>query len=281
MKIGGYDVFALETGRFALDGGAMFGVVPKVIWSKSNPADAQNRIELALRVLLLISADRVILVDTGIGDKFPPKFTEMYDIDHSRFSLVTSLQQHGLTPADVTDVVLTHLHFDHAGGATCREGEQIVPTFPQARYHVQRKNWEWAQNPTEKDRASYLPENFIPLHEHGQLHLVEGEQEILPGIFPWLSEGHTVGQQLIRVTGPEQTLIYCADIIPTATHIPIPFVMGYDLFPVTTMAEKKQILQQAVTDHWLIFFEHDPNMDACYVHMTDKGVRLAEAVLLG
>lgn len=258
----------------------MFGVVPKVIWEKTNPADAQNRIELAMRVLLLVSSDRVIIVDTGIGNKFSPKFTEMYHIDHSHDSLERSLQQHSLTPTDVTDVVLTHLHFDHAGGATRRAGDALVPTFPQARYHVQRKNWDWAQAPTEKDRASYLPENFVPLYEHGQLHFVEGQQEILPGIHPWLSEGHTVGQQLIQVSGPEGTLMYCADIIPTASHIPVPFVMGYDLFPVTTMAEKKEILQQAANHQWLIFFEHDPHTAACTVKMTEKGVRFADAVAL-
>ena len=280
MKIGNYTIRSLETGRFALDGGAMFGVVPKVLWQKTNPADELNRITLALRVLLLEGNNRYILVDTGIGHKFNAKQETIFGIDHRHSNLENSLNELGLKPTDITDVILTHLHFDHAGGATCLKEEQVVPTFPNAQYYVQRKNWEWANNPTEKDRASYLKENFIPLMESGQLKLLEDEGEILPDIYPWLSNGHTVGQQLIRISDGQQTLIYCADIIPTSSHLNVPYVMGFDLYPLTTIEEKKQILQQALAENWVIFFEHDPIIEACTVKESEKGIGLNQVVEL-
>ena len=278
MLIGDYQVSTLETGRFALDGGAMFGVVPKVIWQKKHPADELNRIDLALRVVLLQGQGRVILIDTGIGDKFPEKQAQMYGIDQSQSNLLSSLNQAGLRPEDVTDVILTHLHFDHAGGATCLKDGQLAPTFPQARYWVQRENWDWALNPSEKDRASYLPENFLPLHESGQLQLLEGPGDIFPGIRARLSQGHTTGQQLIEIYAQDETAIYCADIIPTASHIAVPFVMGYDLRPLQTIAEKKAILADAHTGNWILIFEHDPNIAACRVQRGEKGL-VAGAIL--
>lgn len=276
MLIGDYQVSTLETGRFALDGGAMFGVVPKVIWQKKHPADELNRIDLALRVVLLQGSGRVILIDTGIGDKFPEKQAHMYGIDQSQSNLLSSLAQAGLRPEDVTDVILTHLHFDHAGGATCLRDGRLSPTFPQARYWVQRENWDWALNPSEKDRASYLPENFLPLHESGQLHLLEGPGDIFPGIRARLSQGHTTGQQLIEIYSPEETAIYCADIIPTASHIAVPFVMGYDLRPLQTIAEKKDILADAQTGNWILIFEHDPHIAACRIQRGEKGLVAGE-----
>jgi glyoxylase-like metal-dependent hydrolase (beta-lactamase superfamily II) len=178
----------------------------------------------------------------------------------------------------VTDVILTHLHFDHAGGATCLKDGQLAPTFPQARYWVQRENWDWAVNPSEKDRASYLPENFLPLHASGQLQFLEGPGDILPGIRARLSQGHTTGQQLIEIYSPEETAIYCADIIPTASHIAVPFVMGYDLRPLQTIAEKKDILADAHAGNWILIFEHDPNIAACRVQMGEKGLVAGEVV---
>lgn len=278
MLIGDYQVSTLETGRFALDGGAMFGVVPKVIWQKKHPADALNRIDLALRVVLLQGQGRVILIDTGIGDKFPEKQAQMYGIDLSQSNLMRSLAQAGLSPDDVTDVILTHLHFDHAGGATCLREGQLKPTFAQARYWVQRENWDWANHPSEKDRASYLPENFLPLQESGQLQLLDGPGEILPGIRARLSQGHTTGQQLIEIHAPENTAIYCADIIPTASHIAVPFVMGYDLRPLQTIAEKKEILSDALAHNWILIFEHDPTLPACRVQAGEKGIVAGEPV---
>ena len=278
MRIGSYEVCTLETGRFALDGGAMFGVVPKVVWEKLHPADASNRIEMALRVVLLRSDSQVILIDTGIGDKFSPVQAERFGLDFSRWNLYGSLQQQGLSPDDITDVILTHLHFDHAGGATCLRDHQVQPTFPKARYWVQRQNWEWALNPTEKDRASYLKENFLPLDEAGQLHLLEGEGEIFPGIRARLTQGHTTGQQLIEIHGSDTCAVYCADIIPMAAHIAVPYVMGYDLHPLTTMSEKKALLQDAFDHNWILIFEHDPYMEACRVRQGSKGIEAGETV---
>lgn len=280
MKIGDYQVCTLETGRFALDGGAMFGVVPKVIWEKLHPADASNRIQLALRVVLLQSEAKNILIDTGIGTKFPARQQEIFGIEQEHSNLNASLLQKGLRPEDITDVILTHLHFDHAGGATCYRDEQLQPTFPNARYWVQRANWDWALQPTEKDRASYLRENFIPLQEAGQLKLLDGPGDILPGIRARLSNGHTTGQQLIEIYDAENTAIYCADIIPTAAHIAIPYVMGYDLYPLTTMEEKKAILLDALAQNWILIFEHDPILSGCRVKQGKKGIEAGEAVAI-
>lgn len=280
MKIGNYQVSTLETGRFALDGGAMFGVVPKVIWEKQHPADDKNRIQLALRVVLLQSDEKNILIDTGIGTKFPPRQQEMYAIAQEDSNLIASLSKKGLTPEDITDVILTHLHFDHAGGATCYRDGQLQPTFPRARYWVQKANWDWALQPSEKDRASYLSENFLPLQEAGQLELLDGPGDIFPGIRARLSHGHTTGQQLIEIYDTQNTAIYCADIIPTASHIAIPYVMGYDLYPLTTIAEKKAILQEALENHWILIFEHDPHLSSCHVKQGKKGIEAGEAVAL-
>ncbi len=278
MKIGPYEIHSLETGRFALDGGAMFGVVPKTVWNKKNPADELNRIEMALRILLLKSHDKIILIDTGIGHKFGPKHHDMYAIDFESSNLKKSLKQHDLSPDDVTDVILTHLHFDHAGGATEVQNDKIIPTFKNASYYVQQKNWDWANHPTEKDRASYLKENFIPLMQAEQLTLIDGHTEIFPGISTWLSDGHTIGQQLIRVHDQGDTLIYCADIVPTSSHIGLPYIMGYDLQPLVTLEEKRRLLDQASNENWTIVFEHDPFMPACKVQQGERGVEFKSIV---
>lgn len=286
MQIGPYRVHSLETGRFALDGGAMFGVVPKTLWNRSHPADDLNRITLALRILLLIGNGRVILIDTGIGHKFSPRHQEMYAIDLESSNLRLSLAAHGLSAADVTDVILTHLHFDHAGGATELSDGKPVPAFPNATYHVQQRNWDWANHPSDKDRASYLKENFLPLQQHGQLRLLQGgltdqaEHEILPGISAWLSDGHTIGQQLVKVSDGTQSVVYCADIIPTASHLSLPYIMGYDLQPLLTLEEKRRLLTQAADEKWVIVFEHDPYMSACTVTQGEKGIVLKEPVEL-
>lgn len=273
MRIGRYELHAIETGWFALDGGAMFGVVPKTLWEKKIPADERNRIGLAVRALLLVETGgtRRILVDTGVGQKWDAKMADIYGVDHSRLRLETSLAAHGLAASDITDVLLTHLHFDHAGGATTQVGGRIVPTFANATYWVQRRNLEWARDPNEKDRASYLHENWVALEEAGVLRLTDGPGEWLPGIELLLSEGHTRGMQLPLVRGPEGALLYCADLIPTAAHVPVPWHMGYDLYPVTVMEEKRAILERAVAEGWTLFFEHDPHGPAATVARTNKG----------
>lgn len=275
MKIGKYEVYAIETGRFKLDGGAMFGIVPKTIWEKLNPSDDKNRIELALRTLLIINEHRKILVDTGMGKKWEQKYIEIYGIDHSRYTLESSLAKIGLKVDDITDVIITHLHFDHAGGATMLENDGTIrPTFKNATYYVQKRNIELAMNPNEKDRASYLPENFIPLIEFNQIEIVDGEFEIFEGIEIIVSDGHTFGQQLVKVSDGKTTLLYCGDLIPTSSHIPIPYVMAYDLQPLVTMEEKKKLLKKAVDENWILFFEHDPYVDCATVKQGKKHIEV-------
>lgn len=271
MTFGRHDVFAVETGRFRLDGGAMFGVVPKLLWSRTNPADEQNRIELALRTLIIKSGDRTILVDTGAGTKLTHKLSTIYAIDNGVFALREGLAQIELGEDSITDVILTHLHFDHAGGAVrVREGAK-VPTFRNAKYYVQRAQWDWAQKGFERDRASYFPENYLPLEDHSQLVLLDGDVELFDGIHLHVVNGHTFGQQLVRLEGDGRSMLYCGDLIPTATHIPLPYVMGYDLQPIVTLEEKDTLLQRVVKEDWLLFFEHDPMNECSSVLRNDRG----------
>jgi glyoxylase-like metal-dependent hydrolase (beta-lactamase superfamily II) len=272
MHIGNYTLIGLETGRFSLDGGAMFGVVPKVIWNKSNPADTRNRIELALRVLLIMDAEHRILIDTGIGDGWNEKFEDIYAIDQSRNNIKNSLGKIKLTTEEITDVIMTHLHFDHAGGATFVDNDRsIKPTFPNATYYVQKKHYEWAIKPSEKDQGSFVKDRYVPLYHQGKLKLLEGELELFPGIFIKLSDGHTIAQQTVLVKDSEKTLFHPGDMIPTSSHVPLPFMMGYDNFPLITLEEKKSILTRAVSGNWMIFFEHDPKHAATFVRQTEKG----------
>ncbi len=263
-KVGPYTVTLLETGEFALDGGAMFGVVPKTLWERTNPPDSSNRIDMALRIMLIQGPGKNILVDTGIGDKWDEKYKAIYRISHARYSLEKSLKEAGLKFTDITDVIMTHLHFDHCGGCTYQEKGQLKLMFPQATHFVQKEQWEWANRPLEKDRASFLKENFEPL-SHAKLKFLEGESEIYPGIHVLISHGHTRSQQVVKVTDGKQTVFYCADLIPTSSHIPVPYIMGYDNFPTIIMEEKRKILEQAVKENWILCFEHDPKVSACTV----------------
>ncbi len=279
MQIGDYKVSTIIHGTFALDGGAMFGIVPKVLWNARNPADDKNRIDLSTRSLLIEGRGHKILVDTGMGDKWDEKQRNIYKIDVQSTNVYVSLEKKGLTVDDITDVIITHLHFDHAGGATRYNDEgDIVPTFPNATYYVQKKNWNWANNPSEKDAASYLPENFRPLYDHSVLEILDGATELFPGIELITSDGHTVGQQHPIVKSADRSIFYCGDMIPTKTHIPIPWVMGYDLFPLTTIQEKKDILPRALEENWILFFEHDPATNSVTVKQTDKGIQADQVV---
>lgn len=279
MKVGNYDITALQAGRFRLDGGAMFGVIPKTLWSKTNPADERNRIELALRVMLIKNGKRVILVDTGIGTKWDEKFRDIYAIDHTQNSLEKSLESQGLKPSDITDVIITHLHFDHAGGATSVNIEgRVVPTFPNAVYHIQKRQYEWAVKSTEKDQASFILENFQPILEHGQANFINGETEIYPGIFIRLSDGHTIAQQVLIITDGAQTVFHPGDMIPTSTHVQLPYIMGYDNYPLITLEEKKRFLSHCADRGWVVFFEHDPVIDGSYIERTKKGFMSAQEV---
>lgn len=280
MKIGSYDLHSIETGRFGLDGGAMFGIVPKTIWSKLNPSDDENRIDLSLRTLLIMGNKRNILVDNGIGSKFSEKYTKIYKIDHSKYNLDSSLKKYNLETGDITDVILTHLHFDHAGGSTYKEDGELKLTFPNATYYVQKSNYEWALIPNDKERGSYLKENFVPVLEKGKLQLVEGKFEIIPHIDVIISDGHTIGLQLVRVSDGKNTLVYCADLIPTTSHIKIPYIMGYDIEPLKIMREKNELLSKACNDNWTLFLEHDIITEAVKVKKTEKGFEVRGNVSL-
>ncbi len=280
MQIGQYEVFTVESGYAWLDGGAMFGVVPKVLWSKTNPADELNRIQLALRTMVIKSDRRLILVDTGVGHKMNEKLQKIYNVDHTEHDLEKDLLKHGIHPEDVTDVIITHLHFDHVGGATTIKDGKLQPTFPNAKYYVQGEQWYWANHPSEKDRASYMPENFKPIEEAGQLVELDGPKELFPGIQVLVMYGHTHGMQLVKVYDEQTTLLYCADLMPTASHIPLPYIMAYDNNPLITLEEKKRLLPQAVQENWILVFEHDPFRAAGRVVETDKGFQLGEEVRL-
>ncbi|MCF7796558.1 MAG: MBL fold metallo-hydrolase [Lentisphaeria bacterium] len=280
MKIGAFEISEIITSEFGLDGGAMFGVVPKTLWSRQVGVDDQNRIDMVTRTLLLESADRKILVDTGNGDKWAEKYKSIYRIDWSRFSLVDGLAKKGISPSDITDVICTHLHFDHVGGNTRMENDKLVPVFPSATYWVQAANWELANSPTEKDQASYLSENWGVLAENGMVKILENEREFLDGIRFEIVNGHTTGQQLPIVSDGTTTLMYGGDLFPMKPHIPVPWVMAYDIEPMTTIAEKKRVLPKMVEEDWILFFEHDPNTAACKVVKTDKGYFGGDAVEL-
>lgn len=265
MRLGRFELHQVRDGTFALDGGAMFGVVPRPLWEGKHPPDERNRIELALRCLLVVDGKRKVLVDDGIGQVWDGKHRDIYAIDHSRHDLDRELARAGLRPEEVTDVVLTHLHFDHAGGTTRYEGGELALSFPNATYHLQRRNWKWAHHPSERDAGSFRPENFALLERSGRLHLLEGQTELYPGIQLFVSEGHTVGLQLVRVTDGDRSLVFCADLIPTVAHLRSSWSMGYDLYPLTVIEEKKMLLAQAMEDGWILFFEHDPQIAACTV----------------
>jgi len=278
MRIGQYDLYIVETGRFALDGGAMFGVVPKTLWEKRNPPDDRNRIALAARALLLKGGGRIVLIDVGLGTKFDEKLRSIYKVDMSGSDLVRSLAHHSVRPDQVTDVILTHLHFDHAGGATSVVEGRVVPTFPMATYWVQQRHWSAACAPTERDRASFFPEDFLPLREHGLLNFTDGEGEILSGISCRLVHGHTTALQCPLISDGKNAVFYCADLVPTVSHIALPWIMAYDLRPLVTLEEKRAILGTAADEGWIVCFEHDPGVAGARLERTEKGIVIGQRV---
>jgi glyoxylase-like metal-dependent hydrolase (beta-lactamase superfamily II) len=247
-------------------------VVPRTLWEKSSPPDEKNRIAMAARSLLLVGDGKKILIDVGNGSKFNEKLRSIYRLDFTRFDIYRSLARFNLSPEDITDVILTHLHFDHAGGSTMVEKGEIEPAFPQARFYVQREHWLAANNPTERDRASFFPDDFLVLYDRGMLQFTEGEGEILPGIRSLVVHGHTSALQCPVISDGVTTLLYCADLVPLAAHVQIPWIMAYDLRPLVTLEEKKRILRNAVEDNWLLFFEHDPEIVAARLTQGDKGI---------
>jgi len=276
MEIGKYTLHIIESGYFALDGGAMFGIIPKPLWEKSNPADENNRIKLATRNLLLKSGAKNILIDTGMGTKWEDKFKEIYRIDQNESSLKKSLMKIGLKPEDITDVILTHLHFDHTGGSTEVSNGKLTPAFRNAKYYIKKKNFNWAANPSDRDKGSYLKENFLPLKEAGVLCFTDDERNFDSEIEFIEVNGHTFGQQLVKIQDSSNTILFCADLFPTTSHINLPYIMGYDLQPLVTLEEKKKILNKAQEGDWKLFFEHDPFNALATVEKTEKGFKIKE-----
>jgi glyoxylase-like metal-dependent hydrolase (beta-lactamase superfamily II) len=270
MKIGDWTFRAFHDGRFKLDGGAMFGVVPKIFWQEQHPADEMNRIDLDLRCLLADGPDgRRILVDTGMGDRWDEKKTGVFALERRPNQLVAELAEEGITRESITDVVLTHLHFDHAGGAVRLVDGQLAATFPEARYWVQKRQWEWAGRPSERDRASFRTEDFAPLQEAGRLELVDGPGEILPGVRVTPINGHTPGQQMVEFHTGAGVLVFCGDLIPYLSQVHVPWIMGFDLNPLLTVTEKKQFLTRAAEDGYVLVFEHDTVHEAATVRFED------------
>jgi len=270
MKIAGYNLYPILTSNFRLDGGAMFGIIPKTLWNNKMPSDELNRIQMVTRSLLLVSENKRILIDTGNGDKWQEKFKKIYEIDTKSVSLDSSLAEVGFTAEDITDVICTHLHFDHVGGNTKIEEGKIVPSFPNAKYWMSQVNWKVANSPSEKDQGSFMQDDWAVLAENDMINFVSGTSQFLPNINLIISNGHTPGMMLPVISDAKNTLIYGADLIPTSAHIPLPWVMAYDVQPTVTINEKKQFYNDAVDNNWILFFEHDPDIVACTIQHDGK-----------
>ena len=271
----------INTGNLKLDGGAMFGVVPKVMWSKLYPCDENNLCNWSMRCLLVEDGDRKVLIDCGIGNKQSEKFFSNYYLNGDD-SLEKSLAAAGFTADDITDVILTHLHFDHCGGAVKWNPEHTdyIPAFKNATYWTSRQQWEWATSPNNREKASFLKENILPIKEKGKLNLVENETEIIPGIRIRLFFGHTEGQAIPMIKYGDRTVVYMADLLPSAAHIPLPYVMSYDTRPLITLEEKEIFMKEAAKNGYILFLEHDILNECCTVQETEKGVRVKETLPL-
>lgn len=270
-------LYTVNAGYFKLDGGAMHGVVPKSMWNKVNPADDNNMCSWAMRCMLIEHGNYKVLIDTGMGNKQDEKFFSYYH-PHGEDSIEKSLAAHGFTTDDVTDVFLTHLHFDHCGGAIRREGDKLVPTFGRAHYWSAEKHWLSAIDPNDREKASFLKENFLPLEDSGQLAFVDvpDGEEWIKDITIRFMNGHTDAMMLPQIKYNDTTVFYCADLIPSAAHVSMPWVMAYDMRPLDTLKEKAEILTRAAEENWVLFFEHDPKIECATVHKTDKGIRIKE-----
>jgi glyoxylase-like metal-dependent hydrolase (beta-lactamase superfamily II) len=284
-------LYSINTGYFKLDGGAMFGVVPKTIWNKINPADENNLCSWALRCLLIEDGNRLILVDNGNGDKQDAKFFSHYHL-HGDDTLDISLAKYGFHRDDITDAFLTHLHFDHCGGSIVRQGDRLVPAFKNATYWSNKHHWKWAVNPNDREKASFLKENILPIKESGQLKMIRhwfdtndtpGWHVTIDGKLPSVSfsenisirfvSGHTESMMLPQIQYKNKTVVFMADLLPSAGHIPIPYVMAYDMFPLITINEKKAFLKEAIEKDYILFFEHDPQYECCNLQQTERGIR--------
>ncbi|MDE3145424.1 MAG: MBL fold metallo-hydrolase [Bacteroidota bacterium] len=285
-------LYSIETEYFKLDGGAMFGVVPKSIWNKLNPADENNLCSWAMRCLLIEDGNKLILIDNGVGNKQDAKFFGHYYL-HGDHTLDSSLKNAGFSKDDITDVILTHLHFDHCGGSIDRVDGKLIPAFKNATYWSNERHWEWATKPNDREKASFLKENILPIKESGQLKMVNSQwsivnsqklqtepSSILPEISFRFVNGHTDAMMLPQIKYKGKTIVYMADLLPSVHHIPLPYVMGYDMFPLTTLNEKKLFLKEALENDYILFFEHDPVNECCNLHQTERGMRQKEVFKL-
>lgn len=281
-------LYTINTGYFKLDGGAMFGVVPKVMWNKLNPADENNLCSWAMRSLLIEDGNRLILIDNGMGDKQDEKFLGHYHL-HGTDSLDKSLAKYGFGKDDITDVILTHLHFDHCGGSIKQEGDKLVPAFKNATFWSNESHWIWATNPNDREKASFLKENILPIQESGQLKFVVAGEAKVPQLSSSVFNesmalrfvnGHTESMMLPQIKYNGKTIVYMADLLPSVAHLPIPYIMAYDTQPLISLAEKKSFLNEAIEKDFILFFEHDPSIECCTLQQTEKGIRMKDNFLL-
>ena len=268
MKIGQYDLYSIETSEFSLDGGAMFGIIPKTLWKEKLTPDRLNRVDMVTRSLLMVNDDRKVLIDTGNGSKWAKKYIDMYNIDFSKYDILSSLKKSGFETDDITDVICTHLHFDHVGGNTFYQNDIIEPTFPNATYWMSRDNWALANQPSVKDKGSFISQNWEVLEKNNMIKLVD--EQFLDGIDIFFTHGHTDGLMHPIISDGNKKLFYGADIFPTHAHLPVPWVMAYDLHPARTMLEKNNLLKKMYDEEWILFFEHDPFYQACTIDMKGK-----------
>lgn len=262
--LGPFELYTIETGDFMLDGGAMFGVVPKTLWSRGLPADDKNRIPMTMRCMLIKSNNtgKLYLIDNGAGTKFNDKMENIYQLDQSHKNLKDSFKYHGFSFDEVTDLIFTHLHFDHCGGTSFyNEDQKLEHTFKNATYHVVDRHWDNANDPNAREKASFLPENITPIKESGRLNLVGDDHEYEEGLSTIIANGHTIGQQLPKIEADGKTLVFMADLLPTHVHVPLPWVMGYDMYPVKTLAEKHDFLKEAADNDWDLYLEHDAQQE--------------------
>ena len=273
-------LYSINTGYFKLDGGAMFGVVPKSIWHKVNPADENNLCSWALRCLLIEDGKRLTLIDNGIGDKQDEKFFLHYYLNGND-TLDKTQAAHGFSKNDITDVILTHLHFDHCGGSIKRDGDKLVPAFKNAVYWSNARHWKWATEPNDREKASFLKENILPIKDSGQLKFIETDGNSFPdNISIRQVFGHTEAMMLPQISYKGKSILYMADLLPSAGHIPLPYIMGYDMFPLITLNEKKSFLMEALQNEYILFFEHDPAIECCNLLMSDRGIRMKDQFLI-